>query len=269
MTDMYNKQQDIGKKYVGVGVDNFRDLGGIELTCGRTIRSDMILRSGELWNLSAENKEALDKLKIDFIFDLRSPDEVEYKPDYVPSGTEYRNVPAVRTRKKMAVKPDSVVKMIPVWLPSSVSRGAFRAKFKNLYRKFPFKNSAYAQIFKAMDDGKKILFHCTAGKDRTGVASMLILMALGADMDTVKQDYMLSNLYRVESGARFLEQFKGYKHYGKYGKILPMTNNVEMCYFNASYNKIIRKYGTVKNFLLKQYGIDEARISKWLQEYTE
>ena len=53
MTDMYNKQQDIGKKYVGVGVDNFRDLGGIELTCGRTIRSDMILRSGELWNLSA------------------------------------------------------------------------------------------------------------------------------------------------------------------------------------------------------------------------
>ncbi len=265
---MYYKQKDFGVKYADIGVDNFRDLGGIQLTNGKVIRDHMIFRSGELHNLGERDKAEVDKLGIDYVFDLRSFDEVEYKPDYVPQGAVYYNIPAVRTRGKMVVKPDSVVKMIPTWLPSAVSRGALRIKLKQLYRKFPFDNPAYRKIFEAMDEGKKFLFHCTAGKDRTGVASMLILLALGADLDTVKQDYMLSNFYRVESNEKFVKQFAEYKHYKKYRKILPMTGNVEMKYFDACYNKIIRKYGDVKTFLLKQYNVDEERINKWLQTYA-
>lgn len=265
---MYDKQRDFGVKYPEIGVDNFRDLGGIVLSCGRTVRDNMIFRSGELNGLSETDKAGLDKLGIDYVFDLRSVDEVEYKPDYVPQGATYLNIPAARTRGKMVVKPDTVVKMIPVWLPSGFSRGMFRMRFKHLYRKFPFKNPAYKRMFEAMDEGKTFLFHCTAGKDRTGVASMLILLALGADLDTVKADYMLSNFYRAESNEKFVSQFADYKHYPKYRKILPMTGNVEMSYFDTCYNKIIRKYGTVKNFLLKQYGIDDGRINKWLQTYA-
>ncbi len=265
---MYNKQDDYGVKYADIQIDNFRDLGGITLTNGMVIRDNMIFRSGELYNLSQTDKAELDKLEIDCIFDLRSFDEVEYKPDYVPQGTTYYNIPAVETRRSMVIKPDSVVKMIPLWLPSAVSRGAFRMRFKHLYRKFPFDNPAYRKMFETMDEGKKFLFHCTAGKDRTGVASMLILFALGADLETVKNDYMLSNFYRAESNAKFVGQFAEYKHYKKYRKILPMTGNVEMKYFDSCYNKIIRKYGTIKNFLLKQYGIDDERINKWLQMYA-
>lgn len=265
---MYYKQSDYGVKYAEINIDNFRDLGGITLANGLVIRDHMIFRSGELNGLSEQDKAELDKLGIECIFDLRSCDEVEYKPDYVPKGAEYFNVPAARTRRKMVVKPDSVVKMIPVWLPSAVSRGAFRARFKHLYRKFPFENPAYKKIFQAMDEGKKILFHCTAGKDRTGVASMLILFALGADLDTVKEDYMLSNYYRIENNKKFVTQFAEYKHYKKYRKILPMTGNVEMKYFDTAYKKIIRKYKTVENFLLQQYGIDGERINKWLQTYA-
>lgn len=264
---MYDKQNDFGVKYA-VGVDNFRDLGGITLINGLVIRDNMIFRSGELNGLSEQDKTELDKLGIDYIFDLRSADEVEYKPDYVPQGAVYYNIPAAQTRGRMVVKPDSVVKMIPVWLPSAVSRGAFRMRFKHLYRKFPFDNPAYKKIFEVMDEGKKFLFHCTAGKDRTGVASMLILLALGADMDTVKKDYMLSNFYRQESNEKFVEQFSEYKHYKKYRKILKMTGNVEMGYFDTCYKKIIRKYGDVKTFLSEQYDIDEQRVSKWLQMYA-
>lgn len=266
---MYVKQKEFGVKYADINIDNFRDLGGITLANGRVIRDHMIFRSGELNGLSEQDKAELDKLGIDYVFDLRSIDEVDYKPDYVPQGAVYCNIPAVKTRGKMVIKPDSVVKMIPVWLPSAVSRGAFRARFRHLYRKFPFDNPAYKKIFEVMDEGKKFLFHCTAGKDRTGVASMLILLALGADLDTVKEDYMLSNYYRQESNEKFVEQFSEYKHYKKYRKILPMTGNVEMKYFDTAYNKIIRKYKTVKNFLLQQYGIDDERVNKWLQTYAE
>lgn len=265
---MYNKQNDYGVKYADIQVDNFRDLGGITLSNGLVIRDHMIFRSGELNGLSDRDKAELDKLGIDCIFDLRSADEVDYKPDYVPQGAEYYNIPAVKTRGKMVVKPDTVVKMIPIWLPSAFSRGVFRMRFKHLYRKFPFDNPAYKSMFKAMDEGKKFLFHCTAGKDRTGVASMLILLALGADIETVKQDYLLSNYYRAQSNENFVRQFAEYKHYAKYRKILPMTGNVEMGYFYTCYNKIIRKYGTIKNFLLQQYDIDDNRVNKWLQTYA-
>lgn len=265
---MYNKQQDYGVKYADIQIDNFRDLGGITLSNGFVIRDHMIFRSGELSGLSDVDKAELDKLGIDCIFDLRSDDEVDYKPDYVPQGAEYYNIPAARTRGKMVVKPSSVVKMIPVWLPSGFSRGMFRMRFKHLYRKFPFDNPAYRKIFNAMDEGKRFLFHCTAGKDRTGVASMLILLALGADLATVKEDYMLSNYYRVESNEKYMEQFAEYKHYKKYRKILKMTGSVESGYFDTCYNKIIKRYGDVKTFLLEQYDIDENRVSKWLQMYA-
>lgn len=265
---MYNKQHDYGVKYADIQIDNFRDLGGITLTNGMVIRDNMIFRSGDLSGLDEQAKAQLDRLEIDYVFDLRSGDEVDYKPDYVPQGATYYNIPAAQTRRKMVIKPDSVVKIIPVWLPSAVSRGVFRMRFKHLYRKFPFANPAYRKIFEVMDDGKKFLFHCTAGKDRTGVASMLILLALGADIDTVKKDYMLSNFYRTESNEKYMEQFSEYKHYKKYRKILKMTGNVEMGYFDTCYKKIIRKYGTVKSFLLNQYDIDDERVSRWLQMYA-
>ena len=266
---MYHKRQDFGVKYAQINIDNFRDLGGIRVRDGKVIRDHMIFRSGELNGLSDCEKEELDKLGINHIFDLRSPEEVDYKPDYVPQGATYHNLPAASTRGKMVVDPDSVVRLIPVWLPSAVSRGVFRMRFKHLYRKFPFNNSAYRKIFEAMDDGNRFLFHCSAGKDRTGVASMLILLALGADLETVKQDYMLSNFYRIESGEKYVQQYSVYKHYKKYRKIIPMTCKVEMRYFDVAYKKIIRKYGAIEKFLLKEYDIDDSRINRWLQMYAE
>ena len=266
---MYYKQGDYGVKYPTlINIDNLRDLGGIRRVDGRVIRDGMIFRSGALYGLSDYDKTELDKLQLDDIFDLRSYDEVEYKPDYVPQGAVYYNIPAARTHGSMVVKQDKVVKMIPKWLPSGVSKWAFRLRFKHLYRKFPFKNKAYAKMFEVMDNGDKFLFHCTAGKDRTGVASMLILLALGADIETVKNDYMLSNFYRIESNEKFNKQFEHYKHYNKYRKIFKVANNVEMRFFNSAYNRILRKYKTVKEFLFQEYNIDDNRIAKWLQMYT-
>ena len=221
---MYYKQNDYGVKYPTLmNIDNLRDLGGIHLVNGRVIRDGMIFRSGALYGLSDYDKAELDKLGLDDVFDLRSYDEVEYKPDYVPQGATYYNIPAVKTHGSLVVKRVRVV---------------------------------------------RFLFHCTAGKDRTGVASMLILLALGADIDTVKNDYMLSNFYRVKSNEQFNKQFEHYKHYNKYRKIFKVANNVELRFFNSAYNKIIKKYKTVKEFLFKEYNIDDNRVNNWLQLYT-
>ena len=79
---------------------------------------------------------------------------------------------------------------------------------------------------------------------------------------------MLSNFYRIESNEKFNKQFEHYKHYNKYRKIFKVANNVEMRFFNSAYNRILRKYKTVKEFLFQEYNIDDNRIAKWLQMYT-
>lgn len=266
---MYYKQNEYGVKYSDIAVENFRDLGGIKLFNGRVINHNKIFRSGELFETSDNTLLALEKLNIRHIFDLRGFDEVKYKPDCAPDGCEYHNIPAHNTKRSLVVNPSMIVDLIPSYLPASVSCWGYKLRFKHIYRKLPFKNKAYAEIFKVMDSGESFLFHCTAGKDRTGVASMLILSALGADMETIKQDYLLSNFYRAECNEEFYSQFEICKHYDKIRAVLEIACNVNLEMLEISYNAIIKKYKTVKNFLNKEYGVDEARISKWLENYTE
>ena len=265
---MYCKENDYGVKYPNVKVDNFRDLGGIELSGGRIIKDGAIFRSGELFGLSEEEKSALEQLQIKHVFDLRSTDEVEYKPDYVAENCAYHNIPAVNTKRSMVVNPQRVADMIPSWLPASVSCWGYKLRFKNMYRKLPFNNRAYAEIFRVMDKGESLLFHCTAGKDRTGVASMLILFALGADLETVKKDYFLSNFYRTENNKAFFKEFEERKHYKKIKTVLEVAGNVHEEFFNQAYDSIISKYKTVNNFLNKEYGVTEERVKKWKEFYT-
>ena len=243
-------------------------MGGIPLANGRVISDNKIFRSGELFDLDDTNKSALDALNIKYIFDLRGFDEVEWKPDYEINGATYVNIPAAVSKRSMVVKPDLVVKMIPAFLPSKVCIWAFRTHFKKLYRKFPFGNAAYAKIFEAMDSGSNFLFHCTAGKDRTGIASMLILLALGADKETLVNDYMLSNYYRVQSMIAFNKQFEHEIHYEKYVKIFSYTNKVHLELFNEAYDAIFNKYATISEFFEKEYGVDSERINKWKELYT-
>lgn len=269
MAEKYFKQNEYGVKYPClVGVDNFRDLGGIQLDGGRRLKDGVIFRSGALYGLTEEEKNGLDKLQIGHIFDFRGYDEVEYKPDYVPEGAVYHNIPAAATRGSLVVKQDKIAKMIKPFVSASFAKWLFKLRFKHLYRKFPFNNKAYVKMFEIMDVGDSFLFHCSAGKDRTGVASMLILLALGADIETIKNDYMLSNFYRIEANVKFDKQFEHYKNYKKLHKIFKTAGNVDLKYFDCAYKKIIRKYKTVKRFLLKEYGIDDCRINRWLQTYA-
>lgn len=76
-----------------------------------------------------------------------------------------------------------------------------------IYKNLPFKNEAYQKMFNLMlHDGTPFVFHCTAGKDRTGFAAYLILKTLGVPDDCILEDYMLSNVYRSEENQAFTRQ---------------------------------------------------------------
>lgn len=242
-------------------------MGGIR--CGNVIvKSNMIFRSPCLTELTDEDKRILDELKLDYIIDFRSEGERSADPDYIPEGTTYLHLPASQSKGKLVVQPHAVADYVPSWLPASLCIKAFRWRFKRLYKKFPFNNSAYRKMFQLMDEGKVFLFHCTAGKDRTGVAAMLVLLALGADFDTIMQDYLLSNVLREKANEEYVKKFQKYPHFEKLKAIFKVALGVSPDLLQISYNAIIKKYGTVQEYFLKEYGADEQHIAVWRKTYT-
>lgn len=257
----------VENKYPDMGLDNFRDLGGYANADGYVVKDNKIFRGPALCDVTEEGKRTLDSLGIEYVLDFRSKGEAEHAPDYVPKGATYLHLPAAQTRSKLAVNPNDVAKMVPRWAGPSFCIWCFRMRFKHLYRKFPFHNPAYRKMFELMSHGSTFMVHCSAGKDRTGVACMLILLALGVPYEDIERDYMLSNELRKETNAKYEAQFEHYPHYETLKKIFAVALNVSPDLLKESYDKIIKKYGTVDNYFLREYGVTKAKRELWRNHY--
>ncbi|MFN8527970.1 MAG: tyrosine-protein phosphatase [Anaerolineae bacterium] len=171
------------------GAFNFRDLGGYPTADGKTVKWGKVFRSANLGGLTDEDVAYVAELGIKLVCDLRSTDEVADRPDRLPS-------------------PAPNVLMLPILDPSNPFLRLARI-FANWSHVDQILLKGYAQvvleenagaftsIFHHLDDPANLpaIIHCTAGKDRAGIASALLLLALGVPENIVLQDYSLSNLY--------------------------------------------------------------------------
>ena len=182
---------------------NLRDLGGIAIGDRDCVPSGKWLRSGKLSVLTPEQCETLCRMyDIRCVVDLRTEVEVAEFPDPLPQGVEYINMPlfegaTVGISHETGSEPMTIIRRLrkqPEQLQSMVP------DFEDLYRRMVTDPKSRQQIKIIVDllqknakDGRCTLFHCTAGKDRTGIVSMALLRRLGvADRDIVK-DYMRTN----------------------------------------------------------------------------
>ena len=155
---------------------NLRDLGGIPLQDGKgKTPHGLYLRSGKLSALTPEEcKKLCQEYHIACIIDLRTPIEAQEFPDPLPDGVEYELISLL---KDSAIP--SFASMYEQIVTDEYSRGQLDLVVNHLR-----KNAA---------EGKCTLFHCTAGKDRTGIVSMALLKSYGvADKDIIR-DYMRTN----------------------------------------------------------------------------
>ena len=159
---------------------NLRDLGGYKTQNGKHVKKGYFFRSSRLMDFDQAELEILNSLHIKKIYDLRSKEEVKDAPDPELQGAEYIHSSA-------AVRADgtevnfSPAALIAENVYSKESNDEFTHK---VYGNLPF-CYAYKKIFEDIIAGNvPILFHCSAGKDRTGIAAILILLALGVDEET-------------------------------------------------------------------------------------
>ena len=179
---------------------NLRDLGGIG---GGIVSKGLFLRSGKLSILSKDEATGLcDKFGIKCVIDLRTAVESAEFPDPLPDGVEYVQIPllkdaAVGITRETGSDPMTILKNLRKQ-PEKLK--AMMPDFKALYTDIVTDEYSRAQLDKVVlrlrenaDKGICTLFHCTAGKDRTGIVSMALLKSYGVGDGEIIKDYLRTN----------------------------------------------------------------------------
>ena len=179
---------------------NLRDLGSVR---GGVVPKGLFLRGGKLSILSADECASFcRKYHIGCVIDLRTPVEAAEFPDPLPQGVEYLQIPllketAVGITRETGSDPMTIIRNLrrhPEQLLEMVP------DFPALYSKVVTDEYSRSQLDKVVatlranaDKGVTTLFHCTAGKDRTGIASMALLKSYGIDDAEIVRDYLRTN----------------------------------------------------------------------------
>ncbi len=231
------------------GAANFRDLGGYKTTTGKQVKWGKIYRSADISKLTDEDLKTLQELNIKMVCDLRGEQEVATAPDKLPVGTDRillsagsENVGAGASYLKYLKSPAAADSMLM----------AMYTRTDHLGKKY---KPMFDQLL-VLENDKSLMFHCTAGKDRTGVGAALILYALGVDESTIIQDYSLTNEFRKESNEQFVKMLASQGLSEQAARNL-MAAKEE--YIKAAFDSIKKQYGSIDNLLEREMGLDAQK----------
>ena len=246
-----------------IGLHNARDLGGYPAADGRAVRENLLLRSEALTSATPEDVAALVELGVGVVIDLRGESEITVFGKGPWTGPRAHLPTADLTQAIFAkmveagpdgdpLAEDEVVKVMIEMYRQFVADDSCRAAFA----------SALALITEQVSQGTPILFHCTAGKDRTGWLSAIVLTALGTDRETVIADYLLTNERAAEgrgaeARAKLLAMVR--QRVGERQPIEPLLD-VRREYLNAAFDEAEAGYGSMDAFLRDGLGADVERL---------
>jgi protein-tyrosine phosphatase len=224
------------------GGSNFRDLGGYRTIGGKSVRRGAVFRSAHLGNLTAPDRAALAQLGVRTIVDLRGVSEAAETPHQV-EGVDCRIVGA-------HIEPQLGDKIRNAIDAGTATPHLVMGYLTDHYRDYPRRCApGFRTLFGTLCDGehRPLVFHCTAGKDRTGFASALLLTLLGVPWETVLQDYLHTN-----------EVWTG--HVGRYPELDIDTRaaiiEARTPYLEAAFEIVHADYGGPEGFADRALGLD-------------
>ncbi|MFD7643038.1 tyrosine-protein phosphatase [Kitasatospora sp. NPDC059795] len=256
---------------------NARDLGGYRTADGRTVRPGLMLRTEALSRLGERDRELLGALGLRHVVDLRSLDEVRHLgADLVP-GLPTAVLPVDAAAALSVPSPDGfgpALHHLPVFsadfdlyvdlrralgsgepdaMHAVLGDGRGAAMMTSMYRWFvtdALARSRFATVLRliAEADGAPVLFHCTAGKDRTGWTAALLLTALGVDREAVLADYLLTN----ERAATRISRVDPL--------VRPLAR-AETMYLDAAFEELARGWPTFEDFWQDGLGLTGEHLS--------
>lgn len=261
------------------GIPNARQLGGYINQHGQKIKNNVLLRSGSLCKATEKDLEYLAKnIGIKLVFDFRSDREINSKPDKDIPGAENINLDLLlhinnETIKKIFMdKEEDEKDEHPV---IHMCRNNVLIEYMtNLYSKLvqdTHAHSLYNQMFKRVlaSGGVPFLWHCAYGKDRTGIAALLILAALEVDMATIREDFLRTNIAYKKNIDMLIKMAKDENFTENQIWTVKSMVGVAEESFDSGIKIINEKYGGVQNYLRNQIGLTEEDIIKFREYYLE
>ncbi len=235
------------------GASNFRDLGGYAAADGRPLRWRRLFRSDHLAALTPEDADTLQALGVSRAFDFRGKRERAAVP-YALAGVVQHSLP---------IEPTVVQRMQElIQAGQTVTPQHTVELMQETYRAFVHDNAArFASLFAhLLDSDAPLVFHCTAGKDRTGFAAAMILLALGVPRQVVMHDYMLTNdFYRMPqlAAARAPRE------------VLNVLWRVQQEFLDAALHAVDQDYGGVDSYLARELGVAEPERRRLRELYLQ
>ncbi len=251
------------------GGSNFRDLGGYRTEDGKTIRRGLLFRSAAPSSLTPADATYLAQFGFESVMDLRSSEEIELFPNRwaAQAGVGY-------------YKHDySIMSMIP-------AQGAENLASLDISQLYPGMalslKPQLQQYFTLLADGKApIMVNCSAGQDRTGITSAMLLTVLGVPHQMVVEDYLLSTDFRrpvIERGDvdlaehaktnAFAAMMASYSQ-AEETHATPLVTADGTPYLEFALRQIDKDYGSVEGFLTKEVGITTEQLKRIRALYLE
>ncbi|MFB7339712.1 tyrosine-protein phosphatase [Streptomyces hydrogenans] len=229
------------------GTANFRDAGGYRTRDGQWVRMGEVYRSDALDRLTDADLAKLRRLGVRTVLDLRMQSERAAAPDRVPAGATHVVADVLAgsgTFTSMPGTPAEAEAMMTEGNRFMVSGDTAKA--------------AYATVLDEITDGAGadgVVFHCTAGKDRTGWAEAALLTALGVPEETVMADYLASNTYRAAANEAVLSHLPPAQ-----AAVYKPLLDVRPGYLNASFDEVREEFGSFRAYLREGVAVDAHQL---------
>jgi len=240
----------VGERHLHLlGAANYRDLGGYLTSDGHALRWGLVYRSDALAKLQPSDVDFLGGIGLKLVVDLRTDNEVSVAPDTLADGS------------RIAYTRQAII--LPLDPKQILSSGTVIdiAFMTDVYKQLVDENAAiFAKVFSDLAEAaaRPVAVHCTAGKDRTGIASALLLSALGVPDDVIGQDYQLTDTYTAAIAKAQEDQLRAQGiDPAKLGILLKSPPEVIV----ATIAHVREKYGSIDSYL-QSGGLDGAALTK-------
>lgn len=253
------------------GIENGRDMGGLVMQDGRTVRFDMLVRSGNLATATDSDVAVLmSRFRLSDVFDFRFDAEIAAAPDRVIDGVTYTQLStlpeafiAAMSSGSSSSSQDAIdTRDIGALLMDRVFDPKMQAFAKQLYPAIVTDAQAqayYGQFLRGVLAAKGgVLWHCSQGKDRAGWGSAFVLAALGASRKTIVEDFDLSNqsyAARVEELSAMVRDKEGGAEAVAFIQAMVGVSREN---FEATLDLIDQQYGSLSAYIVNQLGFSEA-----------
>ena len=256
---------------------NLRDLGGYEVEGGKRVKTGMLIRSAHLADATDADIAYLESLPVTLVVDFRTEVDLKGKADRDVPGARYVNIPVDTSGNAAADASEEEIKKVTGRKKFEVKKvimfAAFNERAKAIAREMyptllfnPECQRQFARFLRLVVETENgtVLYHCTQGKDRTGIASALLLTALGASRETIVADFDATNKVYEKDVKKYSRRvrFMG----GKEEEIAVVKSflgaNTEN--FIKALDTVDRQYGSMESYLKGPMGLtdDDLQILK-------